>query len=385
MSIARAAQGLVFTLLLLLLLLFCGHIEAAKFLPRTAPDGVLGLPTGDFSNLWSAGKLVRHGHLATLYDVNGFTAWKTAAFGHPAVRNDWIYPPLVLPLGALFSYIPLSLGFVLWSFASLAMMVWLLRQAGLGWGVVALGVFCPAEWLSLIYGQIGGLIGCLGFAGLVLAERRPWLAGVFLGLVTLKPQTGFLLPFAVLAGRYFRTLLAAASCVLVLVALPLLWFGAAPWAAFLHDAPGTVSHLVEAKFGQGYQLTGTSVFWMLRSFGAGVSLAYAVQLVTAALSAAAVYRVWRGAGDHLTKAALTMFLGLYVAPYGFSVDLVGYSVALVVLVQRRNWRVNLLDGLLWLWPGYAALVTGMTGLLLTPLVVGVAIALAGRQLRGAHG
>lgn len=386
MTVLRAVQACVFALLFLLLLLFCAHIEAAKFLPSGAPDGVFGLPTGDFSNLWSAGQLARHKQLAVLYDVNGFQAWKTTVFGHPVARNDWIYPPLVLPLAALVSYLPLPLAFVLWSLGMLALMLWLLRAAGLGWGVVMLGALCPAAWLSLIYGQIGGLIGCLAFTGLVLAERRPFLAGAMLGLTTLKPQTGFLLPIALLAGRFWRALLVAAVCAAGLALLPLLWFGTGAWAVFLRHAPNTASHLVAAKFGQGYQLTGTSVFWMLRSFGAGVGAAYAVQTIAAALSALAVYRLWRGAGDHLTKVALTMFLSLFVAPYGFSVDLVGYSVAVVVLAQRRGWQVSLLDGLLWLWPGYAALVTGITGRLLTPLVVAVAVALAWRQLRGqAHG
>jgi thiamine transporter ThiT len=75
----------------------------------------------------------------------------------------------------------------------------------------------------------------------------------------------------------------------------------------------------------------------------------------------------------MVQASLTMFLALFVAPYGFSVDMVGYSIALAVLAQRRGWRVTLLDGLFWLWPGYAALITGLTGVLLTPLVIAAAL------------
>ena len=85
-----------------------------------------------------------------------------------------------------------------------------------------------------------------------------------------------------------------------------------------------------------------------------------------------------------------MLLALFVAPYGFSADMVGYGVALAVLAQKRGWRVSLLDGLFWLWPGYAPLVTQVTGVLLTPLVVALAVLRAcqpsaGKRLRHAGG
>src|SRR5580698_2326668 len=164
MTLLRVVQSTIFVILTSLLLLFCWHIELAKWLPMTAPDGLLGLPTGDFSNLWSAGRLARGGHLPVLYGTDTFTSWKHAQFGHVVVRDDWIYPPMVLPLGAAISLLPVPLGFVLWNVGTLGVMVWLLRLTGLGWTVVALGVACPAEWLSLIYGQYGGIISCLVFA-----------------------------------------------------------------------------------------------------------------------------------------------------------------------------------------------------------------------------
>lgn len=99
------------------------------------------------------------------------------------------------------------------------------------------------------------------------------------------------------------------------------------------------------------------------------------------LAASAAFRLWRGPGDRLVRASITMFLGLFIAPYGFGADMVGYSVGLALLAERRRWRVTLLDGLLWLWPGYVAIITQMTGILLTPLVVGIAALMGWRQLR----
>jgi hypothetical protein len=119
MSLFRAVQGAIFVALAVLLLSFYWHIELAKWLPIAAPDGLLGLPIGDFPNLWSAGRLARDGHLPILYGTDTFTAWKHARFGHAVVRDDWIYPPMVLPLGAVVSFLPVPVGFVLWNVGTL--------------------------------------------------------------------------------------------------------------------------------------------------------------------------------------------------------------------------------------------------------------------------
>ncbi len=381
MRFARVLQVLIFACLVALLLAFCCDIECVKLMPKAAPDSLFGLPTGDFANLWSAGRLSRAGHLRVLYASDAFTGWKQMQFGHAVLRDDWIYPPLVLPLGAVISLLPIPAGFLLWNAGTMAAMVWLLRFAGLGWGAVLLGVTCPAEWLCLIYGQYGGIISCLVFTGLVLGARRPVAAGIMLGLVTCKPQTGLLVPAAWLASRRWRAIATSCAVTAVLAVLPVLCFGPASWSLFLTRSRTMAVALVQAKFGQGYQLTGTSVFWMLRSFGMAVPGAYAGQIVAACFAGFAVFCLWRKPGDVLRQASLTMFLSLFVAPYGFSVDMVGYSVALAVLAQRRGWRVNLFDGLLWLWPGYAAIVTHSTGVLLTPIVVGIAALSAWRELR----
>jgi hypothetical protein len=145
---------------------------------------------------------------------------------------------------------------------------------------------------------------------------------------------------------------------------------------------GRASQLIEAPFGQGYQLAGVSVFWMMRSFGTGIVSAYICQAIAGLLAIFLVYRVWLVKNpDRLAQVAFTLCVSLFVTPYGFSADMVGYSVALVSLAYRRRWKVSLMDGLLWLWPGYAPVVTGVSGRLLTPFAVGMVAAMAWRQLR----
>ena len=84
--------------------------------------------------------------------------------------------------------------------------------------------------------------------------------------------------------------------------------------------------------------------------------------------------------DVYAAASLSLILTLFLTPYGYSSDLVGYTLALAVLAQRRGWRVDLVDGLLWLWPGYMLIVTALSGVLLTPLVLAFAAYRAWGQL-----
>jgi hypothetical protein len=114
---------------------------------------------------------------------------------------------------------------------------------------------------------------------------------------------------------------------------------------------------------------------MLRSFGAGLAGAYAGQAAAAALAAALTWRLWRrGDADPLRRMAVTVFLALLATPYGYTDDMVAWSVALAALAWRRGWRIGLLDVLFWLWPAIGPEVFNRTGLLFTPLVTIAAVA-----------
>jgi len=256
-------------------------------------------------------------------------------------------------------------------------MVLLLRRAGLAWGLVGLTVICPAELLSLIYGQYGGYIGALSFTALMRAGAAPSEAGVFLGLCAVKPQTVLMVPVAWIAAGRWQTFIAAVCIVAVLASLPL-EFGFNAWIWFFTRASHAAAALVTAPFGPrtGYQLAGTSVFWMGRSFGGGVGVCYAAQAASAVIAAVLTYRLWRSAWALPDKAALTLLLSLFVMPYGFAADMVGYSIALLVLASRRPGGVTLLDSIFWLWPGYVPVITSVTGHLFTPLVVAAVTARA---------
>jgi hypothetical protein len=73
-------------------------------------------------------------------------------------------------------------------------------------------------WVPVIYGlQLGqpGLFVAFGVAGsyALLRSGRPFLCGLALGAIALKPQLGFLLPLALLAAGRYRAVAGAAVAI----------------------------------------------------------------------------------------------------------------------------------------------------------------------------
>ena len=97
-------------------------------------------------------------------------------------------------------------------------------------------LLAPAVTANIWTGQNGFLVAALLVGGLIQLDRRPILAGVLFGMLTIKPQLGLLLPIMlVLTGRW-RTIGAAVATVVVLFAATSLVFGLEVWTAYIQDA-----------------------------------------------------------------------------------------------------------------------------------------------------
>jgi hypothetical protein len=205
-----------------------------------------------------------------------------------------------------------------------------------------------------------------------------------LGISTLKPQQGIVAPFAWLGARNFRAIGAAAVTFAAMAGAVALWFGPA-WGLFVSGAGANMRHLLDAPPPQNYISDGTSVFWMLRTMGAGIAPAYAGQAIVALAAAGVAWWVWRRPAPVQRRVALSVCLSLLMAPYGFTSDMVAVSLALALLVAESGWRLTPLDVAIWLWPAYCPFVTLKTGWLLTPLVIVCVAVRAGWGINGTRG
>ena len=164
----------------------------------------------DFTFYLAAARIgIKHGW-ASIYDLSIQQA-ELDALGsriHIAELARYISPPPVAWLALPFTPLPYEAGYWVWSallLIALAGTWYLAAPAGGRERVIHLAA--ALGWLPVIYAlQLGqpGLFVALGVAGsyALLRAGRPFLAGLALGVLALKPQLAFLVPAALLlSGR----------------------------------------------------------------------------------------------------------------------------------------------------------------------------------------
>lgn len=380
------------TLKLLLLLLFAGYCAYVALAYR---DGFARAARGerplftDFTTTYAAALLARHEPVEMLYHPERIRAANRAA-GNAAyggtlaaaqtadIIGPWMYPPptifFVLPLAGLSYHLALLAMLATTAALYLAATGAWLRQGGLG---LLLGLAAPPTFYNLMFGQTSFLpAGLLGL-GLFLLRRRPWLAGILIGLASVKPHLGVLLPLALLAGGHWKSFCAAAATVLGLIAASLLAFGSEPWFAFI----GTTLLYLDGFAHNAYAWRFMpSMLSLAHWAGATLDGAQAVQWLASAACAVLVAGAWwlgrARPASHAAQCALLLAAAPLVVPMVFYYDLVVLVVAAACLLHdmqlhpARRWEMPLVVALLGL-----LLLIKPAGALGVPLAVGVNLAL----------
>jgi hypothetical protein len=295
--------------------------------------GANGHPTAtDFMGVWAAGRLALGGQAAFVFDWPTLGAVEASVTGIVSKGYfTWQYPPTFLCVAALLALLPYIAAFLVWMAITgtlyLAIMRRILGSAPL---VLAAAAF-PAVLWNLGVGQTGMLTAALFGGGLVMLGGRPFLAGVFFGLLTYKPQLGILIPVALVCGGHWRTIAAAALTAVVMVALSAAIFGTASWVAFAQSLPVlSQAMLVDGRVPL---IKLQSVFGVTRVLGGSPELAWAVQGMLIFALAVAVGWVWRKPAAPDLKAAALATAALLATPYVFIYDLVLLAVPVAFLVR----------------------------------------------------
>lgn len=311
---------------------------AALALIATSHAGVdlFGRPLGtDFSGFWTAGREVDQGHPAQPYDATAFSADQERLFGPGHGFYAWFYPPYFLGLVWLFGHLPYLAALAVWQAVTLpfylAAVLHAFRPAKLPLRpVLAAAIAFPPVFINLLHGQNGFLTVALFGGGLTLLQRRPCLAGFSFALLVYKPQFGFLLVPALLAGGYWRTSMAAAMGFLGMTLASFAAFGTTPWAGFFAKLP--FIRLALEQGGAGFAKI-ASPFAAVRLLGGGVALAYGVQAAVTFAMIIVVVVLWRSAADFRLKAAALLGASLLATPQVFDYDMALLAPALAFTVS----------------------------------------------------
>jgi hypothetical protein len=339
------------------------------------------LPQADFARFWYVGKMFLVQRAAQFGVHLALPPWWHQVFTIDILSlgkdhsQVWLYPPTMGILAMAFGLLPLALSFWLWRVACLGVAAFVLRYAGLDWSIIVLGLASPAEIHDIIAGQTGALTGALLAAGLLCLDRKPRSGGVLTGLLCIKPQAALFLPLILLRRRYWPALLAFIITVTAAVAVSVLLEGVHSWVWFLTVAEPQSALVMNAPDGH-LPPDGITVLVMARTLHAGVGLAWLVQAVVSLLAALLLWDAWRRPAEPLRRLALSLCLAVLMSPYGFLYDLVGFSIAMTIMMVHAPDRQKPLFGVLWLLGGYGGTLLNLTGVAWVPVGVMLAVALS---------
>ncbi len=236
----------------------------------------------------------------------------------------WSYPPNYLLVAAGFGWLPAWPAVLAFDAVSMALLVAVLRLAGQGWWLVAAVAASPASLENMLEHQNAALLTGLIGGGLLLLPTRPRLGGVLIGLASIKPQLGLVLPLFLLR----RAPMAFGFAVLAavgLAGLSVLVFGAGVWGAFWHVTRPAMNAVLLT--GRPPEFAGglISVFAVARPLGVDAALVVQGVVTLAAVGLAAWTR----------RPAVVLILAALASPYLHDYDLLGVTLAVALLLRER--------------------------------------------------
>ncbi len=333
-----------------------------------------GKPIGtDFSNVYAAGELTWQGRSADAYQPALQHEAEKATFGGREVPFfGWHYPPFFFAVAVLVAALPYAWGLALWLIASFAAYLAVISAILPRAETLLIAAAFPAVFVNIGHGQNGFLTAALLGGALQLLDRKPWLAGVLIGLLAYKPQFGVMIPIALLAGGRWSSIAAAVATIAVLIAVSCAALGSGIWHAFADSTQFTQSVVLE-QGGTGWEKI-QSAFSAARDWGADVRTAYAIQIALGLALAVSVAWLWRSRTRFELKAAGLATASLLATPYVLDYDLVTLAVAIAFVARHgfkygfRDYEISLLAAA-WIVPLLSRTMMGVTGIPLGLMVL----------------
>ncbi|HSC60198.1 MAG TPA: glycosyltransferase family 87 protein [Rhizomicrobium sp.] len=308
---------------------------AAMFFAHDWLRDASGLPiANDFVDVFAAGKLAAAGHAASAYDWNIHRTAEVAAVGHgfPGYFG-WHYPPPFLFIALALALLPYLVSFFFWMAITLPAYAWIVARIAGKRDALLWALAFPAVLLDVSVGQNGLFTAALFGAMLLALEDRPLLSGIFLGLLTYKPQFGVLIPLALLAAGHWRALGSAMLTALVIGMLSLLAFGSQAWIDFFHSVPHTTQMILAGGHAGWNKLQ--TVYGFMRWTGASDAEAWGWQTGVAGLMALGMVMIWRNRMPYSLKAAALCAATLLATPYAYIYDFPLLALAIAFLYRHH--------------------------------------------------
>lgn len=391
-SFFRAREELAVTVILGTLFILSVWFFLACLRSMLPVDGLLnanGVRVGnDFIVFYSSALLSMKGEAVSVYDLSLLSAFELDKLGISSAELPWRYPPFYLYMLLPFTCLGYLGAYWTWSVLSILGLMIIVRRITPIWFAPLLVPLCMPVAYTMAAGQNGNLTAILIGAGLLMLNKHAGLSGVLFGLLAYKPQLAAVIPFCLLAGRYYRTFTYMIITVIALVITSLYIYGPEPWIAFLH---GLMDH-TNTVFGNRYKVwerIPTVGITSLQLFDSA-RIAMAFQVGAAMTAIMVVFWVWRVSTLQSARALSLVAAIPLISPYVWDYDMAMLVIPIAFLASgawKDKWTAGrfLLLISMWVAEPLLRIISGKIGLQLGPslwaVLLGYSIILV-KQVQG---
>ena len=296
----------------------------------------------DFMAFWSFPRFAAAHPVAQIYNAGALQPFQAALFPGFGSFYPYLYPPTLLLVIWWLKFCGFRAALVLWTAAGIA-----------AFTVAALAFFkthrlivllallgSPAALLTGVTGETAFFTSALLLGGFAALPRRPILAGIAFGLLTLKPQLGVLIPFFLLARGDWAAIIAAGLTAFALILASCLVFPPLLWLTWAHTLP-----VYQSQYFSGAGLNLNIIVTPaanLRALGTPGTLAWLAQLGFSAACVACVMLAVRRAGYELAVAVL-LTASFLAVPHAYAYDTITLTAAMALCLSARTplWQILL--------------------------------------------
>jgi len=301
--------------------------------PRDKAGYVLGR---DFLNLWMYGHAALGIDPARFYDVTTYNDELARLLGPGYPGQNWPNPPIALVLMMPFGLLGYFPALATWFAVSILAFYLAGHREVLDLRVLLTIFASPAALMCVISGQSSLLTTAALLTIFAWLDKRPVLAGVLIGLLTVKPQLGLLFPFALIASGRWRVFISAAAVAVILFALSIDLGGIQAWHDYIDKALPLQREVLSDPSGIAVPFQ-PSIFMNVRGL-LGNRIGEIVQLMFTVAAIAAVCAAFhrRNSGNPPELRALFFACTASATPYLGAYDLLPLTFAAVTLIADER-------------------------------------------------
>lgn len=330
----ETARALALLSLFFAVLLAGAYVYTANWgeaIPRDGTSLVIGR---DFLNFWMYGRTALTPDPGRFYDAIAYNRELATLLGGGYPGQNWSYPPGIMLAALPFGQLSYVQALLCWTLLGMALFFVVARRHLSDPRLLLALVLSPAAVLCIISGQSSLITTAILIGIFASLDRRPIVAGILIGLLTLKPQLGLLFPFMLMASGRWRVFVTAAVMSIAIAAVTAGLFGPQVWVDFVLKGMPTNNIVLADPDGIAAPFYPT-VFMNMRGAGAGYALAMAVQLCFSTAAVAAVIWAFRFRRDADPGILMALFLAcsISVVPYLLSYDTLALTFAVLMLLE----------------------------------------------------